>query len=121
MSTCRVRWNLLKLEHLASEDEREVALKRRVHYQGVAATIEGRGNGPISAFVDGMQQRGWKNFILDQYRQHSIGSGSKTQAAAYIQIHDEAGRTFFGCGIDVNSELAAIRALVSAYNRSQQV
>ena len=112
---------LVKLEHLASEDEREVALRAEVLYQGDAVTIEGRGNGPISAFVDGMQQRAWKNFILDQYRQHSIGSGSKTQAAAYIQIHDEAGRTFFGCGIDVNSELAAIRALVSAYNRSQRV
>ena len=111
----------MKLEHLASEDEREVALRAEVLYQGDAVTIEGRGNGPISAFVDGMQQRAWKNFVLDQYRQHSIGSGSKTQAAAYIQIHDETGRTFFGCGIDVNSELAAIRALVSAYNRSQQV
>ena len=52
------------------------------------------------------------------YRQHSIGSGSKTKAAAYIQIKSSEGATCFGCGIDTNSELAALRALVSAFNRS---
>ena len=96
----------------------EVRIEAEVRYQNETMSISGQGNGPISAFVDGIQKKGWKDFSFMDYRQHSIGSGSKTKAAAYIQIKSSEGATCFGCGIDTNSELAALRALVSAFNRS---
>lgn len=96
----------------------EVGIEAEICYQGVAMTISGQGNGPISAFMDGIQQQGWKDFNLMDYRQHSIGGGSKTQAAAYIQIKNSDGKSSFGCGIDANIELAGLRALVSAFNRA---
>ena len=67
--------------------------------------------------LDALAQKGWKDFTLKDYRQHSIGSGSKTEAAAYVQIANTEGVQFYGCGIDANIEKAGL-ALISAYNRS---
>ncbi|TVP79306.1 MAG: 2-isopropylmalate synthase [Puniceicoccaceae bacterium] len=96
----------------------EVQVEAEVSFAGETMTVAGTGNGPISAFVDALQAKGWKDFNLLDYRQHSIGGGSKTKAAAYIQIQNEAGATFFGCGIDASIEMAGLQALVSAFNRA---
>jgi 2-isopropylmalate synthase len=96
----------------------EVRIEADIVMNGEAMKIGGIGNGPISAFVDALEKKGWKNFKLIDYRQHSIGGGSKTEAAAYIQIQQEDGKHFYGCGIDPNIELAGLRALVSAFNRA---
>lgn len=96
----------------------EVKVEAAICYNGKATEISGIGNGPISAFVDALEQKGLKDFSLVDYRQHSIGSGSKTQAAAYIQIKQEDGIPSFGCGIDGSIELAGLKALVSAINRA---
>ncbi|WP_269522814.1 2-isopropylmalate synthase [Coraliomargarita parva] len=98
----------------------EVRVEADVVYQGMEKKIDGTGNGPISAFVDALEQQGWKDFNLIDYRQHSIGGGSKTKAAAYIQIKHRNGKHYFGCGIDANIELAGLRALVSAFNRARK-
>jgi 2-isopropylmalate synthase len=57
---------------------------------------------------------------LNDYRQHSIGSGSKTEAAAYVQIVSKQGSHVYGCGINANIEKAGLKALISAYNRLQK-
>ncbi|MGC6425065.1 MAG: 2-isopropylmalate synthase [Lentimonas sp.] len=98
----------------------EVKVEAAIRYNREAMKVSGVGNGPISAFVDALDQQGWKNFTLEDYRQHSIGAGSKTQAAAYIQIKDRDGESAFGCGIDGNIEFAGLKALVSAFNRASQ-
>ena len=97
----------------------EIQIEAQILYQEKEATICGTGNGPISAFVDALQAFGLKDFQLLDYRQHSIGHGSKTEAAAYIQIKKSDGTCHFGCGINSNIELAGLNALVSAYNRSR--
>jgi 2-isopropylmalate synthase len=37
---------------------------------------------------------------------------------SYIQIQTSRGHTYFGAGIDTNIELASIKAVLSAVNRS---
>jgi len=96
----------------------EVRVEADIKMHGGEMSISGQGNGPISAFVDALDRKGWKNFTLLDYRQHSIGGGSKTKAAAYIQIRHRDNTVYFGCGIDPNIELAGLRALVSAFNRA---
>lgn len=108
----------LQIEQQTDKTGDSVHLKANVNYKGSPYKIEGKGNGPISAFVDALDQQGWKNFTLKDYRQHSIGSGSKTEAAAYVQIEHSNGKDFFGCGIDANIEKAGLKALVSAFNRA---
>lgn len=112
---------ILDIERENFSKSGEVQIEADIRMRGEALKIEGRGNGPISAFVDGLEAMGWKDFRLVDYRQHSIGGGSKTKAAAYIQIQLEDASVHFGCGIDPNIELAGLRALVSAFNRAHAV
>lgn len=95
-----------------------VYFSAEVLFQGETLQLNGEGNGPINAFVQALAAKGWKNFKLLDYRQHAIGRGSATNSAAYIQIEREDGKSFFGCGMNPNIELAGLQALVSAYNRS---
>jgi 2-isopropylmalate synthase len=96
----------------------EVRVQAEIKYNGETLQVAGTGNGPISAFVEALQQKGWKNFNLLDYRQHSIGGGSKTKAAAYIQVKHSDGSIFNGCGIDGSIEKAGLKALISAFNRA---
>jgi 2-isopropylmalate synthase len=52
------------------------------------------------------------------YSEHSLGKGAEARAVSYIQIKSGHSVTYFGAGIDTNIELASIKALVSAINRS---
>lgn len=110
--------NILSIEREDFSKTGEVRVEADITMSGEAMQVAGTGNGPISAFVDALDKKGWKDFNLLDYRQHSIGGGSKTKAAAYIQIRHSGGRSYYGCGIDANIELAGLRALVSAFNRS---
>jgi 2-isopropylmalate synthase len=109
---------LISIEREDFSQTGDVRIQAQINYQGQPYSIAGQGNGPISAFVDALQAKGWKDFTLLDYRQHSIGGGSKTTAAAYIQIKHSNGSIYYGCGIDANIELAGLHALVSAFNRA---
>ena len=112
----------LKIRSIKRQDTSpsgDVHIVADISLDGNKLRVEGQGNGPISAFVDALDRNQLKDFTLIDYRQHSIGSGSKTTAAAYIRIELSDGNGFNGCGIDANIELAGLKALVSAFNRSR--
>jgi 2-isopropylmalate synthase len=109
---------LLSIEREDFSQSGEVKVDAEISMHGKSNKVTGTGNGPISAFVDALEQEGYKDFQLLDYRQHSIGGGSKTKAAAYIQIKNDDGSVSFGCGINANIELAGLHALVSAFNRA---
>ncbi len=110
---------LIKIEREDFAKSGEISIEAEILHEDKKATIRGTGNGPISAFVDALENCGLKDFQLMDYRQHSIGHGSKTEAAAYIQIKKDNGTIHFGCGINANIEVAGLNALVSAFNRSR--
>ena len=112
---------LLSIEREDYSQSGEVKIDAKIRINGKSNRLSGIGNGPISAFVDALEQEGYKDFQLLDYRQHSIGGGSKTKAAAYIQIKNDDGSVSFGCGINANIELAGLRALVSAINRAHPI
>ncbi|MFT6235330.1 MAG: 2-isopropylmalate synthase [Lentimonas sp.] len=111
---------LISIEREDFSKTGDIRVEAEIRYNGEQMNITGTGNGPISAFVDALQMQGWKDFSLLDYRQHSIGGGSKTKAAAYIQIQHNEGVLVNGCGIDSNIELAGLRALISAFNRAHK-
>jgi 2-isopropylmalate synthase len=87
--------------------------------QGVPVTVEGRGNGPIAAFVDALKTLDVDVRVLD-YAEHAMDTGSASAiAAAYVEcaIGD---RVLWGVGIDPNIVSASLRAVVSAVNRAQR-
>jgi 2-isopropylmalate synthase len=83
---------------------------------GTETRIEGKGNGPINAFVQAMAGIGLKDFKVTDYRSHAIRGGSDANAAAYVQVQHDDGRILWGCGIDPSIEMAGLKALVTAWN-----
>jgi len=79
--------------------------------------FSGTGNGPLAALVHGFGTIG-VHFEITNYSEHALGSGEEAAAIAYIQIKLANGRTHWGAGVDTNIELASVRAVLSALNRS---
>ncbi len=95
----------------------EIICSGILQLNGKKMEISGHGNGPINAFVHALEKAGLKDFKLTDYRQHSIGAGSATESAAFIQLQTKVGRVAYGCGIHASIEKSGILALVSSYNR----
>ena len=95
----------------------EITCAATVKINNEIQNIFGQGNGPINAFVHALDEAGLKDFKLTDYRQHSIGGGSATESAAFIQLQTKVGRVAYGCGIHASIEKSGLLALVSAYNR----
>ena len=83
--------------------------------------MSGRGNGPINAFVNALEGIGLKDFKLIDYRQHSIGGGSATESAAFVQLQTKVGRVAYGCVIDSSIEKSGLLALVPTTERGNLV
>jgi len=109
----------VKLEHFrTTERDSQVKCEASIRHDGRVHKATGTGNGPIDAFVNALVSTGVPPFELLTYSEHSLGKGAEARAVAYIQIKTGRGASFFGSGIDTNIELASIKALVSAVNRS---
>jgi len=79
--------------------------------------IAGQGNGPLAALVHGFSTNGVR-FEIASYAEHALSSGEEAAAIAYIQIKHAEGKTRWGAGVDTNIELASVKAVLSALNRS---
>jgi len=95
----------------------EISCTAKIRCEDNELAITGQGNGPINALVHALENEGLKDFKLTDYRQHSIGGGSGTKSAAFVQLQTKAGRVAYGCGIHASIEKSGLLALVSAYNR----
>jgi len=109
----------VKLDHFrTTERDSQVKCEATIQYDGAVRKITGSGNGPIDAFVASLGTAGLPPFKILSYAEHSLGKGAEARAVAYIQIKTARGLSFFGAGINTNIELASIKAIVSAFNRS---
>jgi 2-isopropylmalate synthase len=97
-----------------------VACTARISIDGITRELHGSGNGPINAFVQALNQHDIADFKVLNYTEHALGEGAEAQAIAYIQIQISSGKTCFGAATDTNIEYAAVKAVLSALNRSQQ-
>jgi 2-isopropylmalate synthase len=84
---------------------------------GEEVKLDGRGNGPIAAFVDALSVRGVDVRVLD-YAEHAMSSGGDAKAAAYVECA-VGERVLWGVGIDTNIVRASLKAVVSAANRAE--
>jgi 2-isopropylmalate synthase len=102
------------------ERGQELSCKAHLLVNGVERITLGKGNGPIDAFVHALHESGLPPFELLNYSEHSLDTGAQARAVSYIQIQTSRKHTYFGAGIDTNIELASIKAVLSAVNRSLQ-
>ena len=90
-----------------------------LYYNEVQTGINGNGNGPLAALVNGIcNLPNVPRFEISNYSEHALGSGEAAAAIAYIQIKTADGQSRWGAGVDTNIELASVRAVLSALNRS---
>ncbi|MCB8878680.1 2-isopropylmalate synthase [Acidisoma cellulosilytica] len=90
----------------------------RVEVDGQTRSITGQGNGPLSSFVDALNKNFGLHLDIVNYDEHAIGTGSGTQAAAYVECVLPDGKSVFGVGIDVDSGEASMHAVLSAANNA---
>ncbi|HIT73962.1 MAG TPA: 2-isopropylmalate synthase, partial [Candidatus Avipropionibacterium avicola] len=91
-----------------------------VRVDGKERTIEGEGNGPVSAFVDALGSIGVQVRVLD-YAEHAMSAGGDATAAAYVECEIGTGddsTVMWGVGIDPNIVTASLKAVLTALNRS---
>ena len=89
-----------------------------LRHQGEVFQVQGSGNGPIDAFFNAIHGQKMDRFTFVDYTEHAISDGSDSQAVAYVQLRDQNGKDIFGVGLDHNINLAPLRAILSAINRS---
>jgi len=99
-----------------SAERGELACKAVIEIDGESKIVEGVGNGPINAFVQGFEETGLKDFTLTDYRSHAVRGGSSYDAAAYVQLRKDDGTIIWGVGCDPSIEMAGVKALVCAWN-----
>jgi 2-isopropylmalate synthase len=87
--------------------------------EGVPVKFDGEGNGPLAALVNGLCKHALiPKFEITNYSEHALSSGETAAAISYIQIKTADGKSRWGAGVDTNIELASVRAVLSALNRS---
>jgi 2-isopropylmalate synthase len=95
-----------------------VNCRARLLRDGKPVEFSGEGNGPLAALVHGFTTAGVPRFEIVHYSEHALSSGEEAAAIAYIQIKNNQGLSRWGAGVDTNIELASIKAVLSALNRS---
>jgi 2-isopropylmalate synthase len=95
-----------------------VKCRARLSRDGKPVVLTGRGNGPLAALVHGFTTVGMPRFEIAHYSEHALSASEEAAAIAYIQIKNKKGATTWGAGVDTNIELASVKAVLSALNRS---
>jgi 2-isopropylmalate synthase len=100
----------------ASVGESGTRLTAHVLVNDEPRTVVGSGNGPVAAFLEGLE--GLVGGCLDvlDYHEHSLGEGGSAQAVAYVQVRTPDGRSRWGVGLDDDILGASLRAVLSATN-----
>jgi 2-isopropylmalate synthase len=110
----------LELAHFETEGRDGVVHCQAVlRENGQTREAVGRGNGPIAAFVKALNSAGVEGLEVANYHEHALSFGAEASAIAYIQIKLGDGRTCWGAAVDTSIELASIKAVLSAVNRSR--
>jgi 2-isopropylmalate synthase len=96
----------------------KVNCQASLYFKGVQTGINGNGNGPLAALVNGFGQISYiPRFEITNYSEHALSSGEGAAAISYIQIKTADGKSRWGAGVDTNIELASVKAVLSALNR----
>ncbi|MDX1434445.1 MAG: 2-isopropylmalate synthase [Gammaproteobacteria bacterium] len=108
------------VEHWSVPDTSAAGMRRlsaTVRLNGEERTINGKGNGPIAAFVHALKSSCDIGLRVVDYHEHAVGHGEDATAVAYVEVEDDDGGTLFGVGMHPNITVASLQATVSAVNR----
>lgn len=103
----------------AENNNREITADLLVN--GEKVQVAGKGNGPISAFVDAVAKQFGILLEVVSYSEHSLGSGTKDEAATYIEVsytsESDVKTTRWGCGVDSDVSESSLKAIIAILNQ----
>jgi 2-isopropylmalate synthase len=107
------------LTHESTTDEDGSRVVAQLLVDGEHRTVTGAGNGPIAAFVAGLQADLGIEIDVVDYSEHAVGAGSDATAVAYVESQRPDGTVRWGVGQHESITTASLRAVVSAVNRQR--
>jgi len=103
--------NASYISHLSSTQNEVNQLELKMMMDSKELIINGLGNGPIDAFVNGLCEELNIQIKVSDYHQSAISSGSDAQAAAYIELEIDE-KNSWGVGINQNTTRASFEAII---------
>ena len=88
---------------------------------GEKKVYHGKGNGRLDAVSNAIKKHFDIKFKVVCYEEHSLQTGSNSQAVAYVGVETENGNVAWGAGIKDDIIDASVHALVSAVNRTGKI
>ncbi len=85
---------------------------------GSARSEQAQGNGPISALLHVLQRDGIDVRLLD-YTEHAMSASGDAQAASFVELA-VGDRVLWGVGLDHDTTLASLQAVISGVNRAMR-
>ena len=76
-------------------------------------TIEGMGNGLLSAFVNAINNHFDRQFGIEAFDEHSLGKASDSQAICYVVLKEQD-KAFFGVAIGDDVAKTSLQAVLNA-------
>ena len=106
-----------KVEGANRKDNFEI-INAKVNFNDKLYEFSSQGNGPISAFVNGMRENFDLQFTLEDFGQNTRSASSKAESSAYVELKINDGKdSIYGCGINTSITVAPILAVLSAINK----
>jgi len=114
----QTKWGRFELRRMRTESDMDGEVQIEVVLRDGDGEFEAKstGNGPISAFLGVLGEKGLNIRLLD-YVEHTLSAGGDALAAAYIELEVD-GQVLWGVGIDGDIATASLKALISATNRA---
>ncbi len=110
------RFRLVSYDKRGGGQAGEMIFAGKIAIDGEEQSLSGRGNGLLSSLIDAIKPAIGTDLDIIDYTEHSVGSGTKTQAASYIEAKTDDGKFVYGVGIDSDVGRATVKALLSAAN-----
>jgi len=95
-------------------------VKAEILLDGQPRTVEGSGNGPISALMAGLRTSLGMDVDVVDYCEHAVASGSEATAVAYVETRRADGTLKWGVGMHESITTASFRAVMSALHRQRK-
>ena len=108
------------VSHESTTGEEGSRVVAQLVVDGEHRTVTGEGNGPIAAFVAGLQADLGIDIDVVDYSEHAVGAGSDATAVAYVETQRSDGTVRWGVGRHESITTASFEAVVSAVNRHRR-
>ena len=111
------RFNVVKRHIDRNEELSSTDIKAILFVNGKKQKLRASGNGPLDALCTALKDEAELDFVLHAYHEHALTKGASSEAVTYIEVLDNNGEGWWGAGVDTDTTISSIKALISALNR----